>query len=480
MKMTIFSKLLITLLTTAVVVILFMILFMNWSFRTGFANYQYQNDLERANRLAERLGEVWEEHRNWDAFRADRRNWSLVLAEIGEGRFARRAERLNDEHRGRNRPENNPAPPPNQSLAGRLRLLDTDGEIIIGVPVLRADDRSTNLAITVDQQTVGWLQVIQRPLMNDQIAETFRQQQAHNLYMIALFAVGLSVLIALIAARQFVRPVKRLTQGAQTLSKGNYATRIPVTSSDELGDLATHFNQLAESLQLHQEQRAQWIADISHELRTPLAVLRSEIEALQDGIRSPTPERIRSLHSEVLSLGKLVDDLHQLSMSDAGELDSSDLELIDLNEVVSDLIHSNQGRFASKGLSLDNQLSAAPLNVQADYKQLRQVLTNLLENSYRYTDAPGRVLIRSQAKGQKAVLSVQDSAPGVPDEALPRLFDRLFRVDKSRSRALGGSGLGLSIAKNLVEALGGSIYAQHSPLGGLAVYLELPLAEIKQ
>ncbi|HPY42607.1 MAG TPA: ATP-binding protein, partial [Thiolinea sp.] len=237
--------------------------------------------------------------------------------------------------------------------------------------------------------------------------------------------------------------------------------------------------QLAESLQRHQEQRAQWIADISHELRTPLAVLRSEIEAIQDGIRSPTPERIRSLHVEVLSLGKLVDDLHQLSMSDAGDTDTSEVELLDANELLHDLVQSNSNRLASKGLSLEPQLSEQPLRVQADYKSLRQVFGNLLENSYRYTDSPGRVVLGSQVKGNKAVLTVLDSSPGVPDAALPRLFDRLFRVDKSRSRALGGSGLGLSICKNIVEGLGGKIYAQHSPLGGLAVYVELPLADEK-
>lgn len=479
MKMTIFSKLLLTILTTAFVVILFMMLFMNWSFRTGFADYQDRNDLERANRLVERLEELWEEQGNWDSLRMDRRNWSLLLAEIGEGRFARRAERFNEEHRGRGRQDNNQPPPPNQSLAGRLRLLANNGDLIMGFPALRPEDKVTDLAIRVEQQTVGWLQVIQRPVINDQVAETFRKQQAHNAYLIALFAVGLSVLMALLAARQFVRPVKRLMQGAKTLSEGHYSMQIPVSSSDELGDLAQRFNQLAESLQRHQEQRAQWIADISHELRTPLAVLRSEIEAIQDGIRSPTPERIRSLHAEVLSLGKLVDDLHQLSMSDAGDLETSELEIIDINEVMQDVLQTSGTRLASKGLNLESQLQVQPLFIQADYKGLRQVFGNLLENSYRYTDAPGRVVVASQQKGNKAVVIVQDSSPGVPDAALPRLFDRLFRVDKSRSRALGGSGLGLSICKNIVEGLDGQIDAQHSPLGGLAVYVEFPLVDVK-
>ncbi|MFZ1570501.1 MAG: ATP-binding protein [Thiolinea sp.] len=474
MKMTIFAKLLITILTTAFVVILFMMFFMNWSFRTGFADYQHRNDLERANRIVERLEETWAEQQDWEVLRLDRRSWAILLGEAGEGRRARRAEHLGNEHGRGQQP-----PPPLQSLAGRLRLLDKNGQVVVGTPDLRRNDSTTNLAILVNSQTVGWLQVVQRPMINDQIAETFRQQQAHNAYLIALFAVGLSLLIALIAARQFVQPIKRLMQGAKTLSEGHYSTQIPVTTSDELGDLATRFNQLAESLQRHQEQRAQWIADISHELRTPLAVLRSEIEAIQDGIRSPTPERIRSLHAEVLSLGKLVDDLHHLSLSDAGDTDQSELELLDVNELLRDLVQSNSHRLANKGLSLEQQLAEQPLRVQADYKSLRQVFGNLLENSYRYTDTPGQVVLRSQRKGNKAVLTVLDSAPGVPDAALPRLFDRLFRVDKSRSRALGGSGLGLSICKNIVEGLGGSIDAQHSPLGGLAVYVEFPLADEK-
>ena len=140
MKMTIFSKLLLTILTTAFVVILFMMFFMNWSFRTGFADYQYRNDLERANRLTERLVEYWEEQHSWNALRLDRRNWSGLLAEIGEGRFARRAERFGEDHRGHNRQNNDQPPPPNQSLGGRLRLLDKSGAVIMGVPVLRPEE----------------------------------------------------------------------------------------------------------------------------------------------------------------------------------------------------------------------------------------------------------------------------------------------------------------------------------------------------
>lgn len=482
MKLNIFAKLFITILTTAFVVMLFIMVFMNWSFRTGFTDYQYRNDLERAGRLTDVLAEMWIPNGSWEFIREDRHNWSLALAEIGEGRYAnanrrqqRQLEQQLEQQGDRPPPAANPPPPPSSSLVRRMCLLDLDKRIVIG-PHPGPNEKLTVLPIEAQGQVVGWLHVMQPEVITDALAGAFQEQQARNAYLIALFAIGLSALVAFLAARQFLRPVKRLAAGATMLAQGHYTAHIPISSQDELGDLAGHFNHLADSLKRNEELRAQWIADISHELRTPLAVLRSEVEALLDGIRQPTLDRIRSLHSEILSLGKLVDDLYQLSLSDSGEWDTSALETLDVNDILEDVLGSATQRLREKQIGLQAKLSPQPLRVRADAKRLRQVFGNLLENSYRYTDPQGRVVVSSQCQAGKVLVTVEDSTPGVPDEALPRLFDRLFRVDKSRSRALGGSGLGLSICKNIIEAQGGRIYAQHATLGGLAVHIELPVA----
>ncbi len=489
MRLNIFAKLFLAILATAFIVILCVMLFMNWSFRTGFDNYQYENDVVKTERLAIILAEGYQAQGSWDFILIDRANWAQALADIGEGDPRRpqrrgappppppgeegRPARWDRESRPERAQPRLPPPPDTFSLPGRLTLRNLQEQVIIGRP--RPATAVERIPVKWDEQTLGWLELAKGERVPDQVTEGFLQQQVRNAYLVALFGVLLSLLIAFLIARQFLRPLRRLTQGAKTLAQGHYSTRLPVNANDELGDLAMHFNQLAASLKRNETLRAQWITDISHELRTPLAVLRSEVEALQDGVRKPTPERINSLHAEILSLGKLVDDLHQLSLADADEWDNSSLEVLEINTVLADALTGAAVRLDEKGLALTVDLQAGFWQVCGDAERLRQVFSNLLENSYRYTDAPGQIKVSSHIEQGWVIIQVDDSKPGVPDESLPRLFDRLYRVDRSRSRALGGSGLGLSICKGIVEAQGGRIHAQHSPLGGLTVCVAFPL-----
>jgi two-component system sensor histidine kinase BaeS len=361
----------------------------------------------------------------------------------------------------------------------RLNVLDANQQLVIGSPNgerLRPDRHSKieKIAIRAAGNAVGWLMIQQGNGMAEGMSKTFMGQQMRNLYLIALFATGLSFLLAILLIRHWLRPVHSLTQGAQALTAGKFATRIEVATQDELGRLAQAFNTLAEALQHNETLRQQWIADISHELRTPLAILRSEIEAMLDGIRQTTLERIQSLHVDVLAMGKLVEDLYQLALSDSAELNLA-TEAVDLTEVLTDVALGAEARLQEKHIRLTTRFDPQQhLWIRGDADRLYQLFANLLGNSYRYTDEGGQVEILAQQQDDKVMVSIHDSAPGVPDAALPHLFERLFRVDKSRSRALGGSGLGLSICKNNVEAHGGTIRAAHSPLGGLLIEVVLP------
>jgi two-component system sensor histidine kinase BaeS len=287
-------------------------------------------------------------------------------------------------------------------------------------------------------------------------------------------AFALSIVVALFLARQLLLPIRRIVTGVKALATGNYHTRIKANGHDELGQLSQHFNSLAQTLQQNEVARRQWIADISHELRTPLSVLRGELEALQDGVRKPTPERIHSLHSEILSLSKLVEDLYQLSLSDAGGMNYHK-EAINLTDIVLDVQQHFVSRFADRGINL-REISNPQiiLPVFADKRRLQQLFSNLAENSCRYTNEGGFCEITLYRTKQTVMVTFQDSAPSVPQAALPKLFDRLFRVEKSRSRELGGAGLGLAICKNIVEAHGGIILAYQSQYGGLSIQVELP------
>jgi two-component system sensor histidine kinase BaeS len=219
------------------------------------------------------------------------------------------------------------------------------------------------------------------------------------------------------------------------------------------------------------------LSDISHELRTPLTVIRGEIEALQDGIRQAGPEALQSLHAEVLRLNQLVDDLHQLMLADAGELPCH-MTRVHLGAAIRPVLERYRSRAQAAGLALEWQLPSPDLEVRADPGRIAQVLVNLLENSVRYTDRGGAIRVTLAGSGAAALLTVDDSAPGVAQGTYRQLFERLYREDSSRQRkdgAASGSGLGLAICKALVAAHGGTIEACPSPLGGLQVRLALPL-----
>ena len=218
----------------------------------------------------------------------------------------------------------------------------------------------------------------------------------------------------------------------------------------------------------------QWIADISHELRTPLSVLRAEIEALQDGVRQMTPERLNSLHSEVMNLNRLVNDLYELSMSDIGALNYQK-QLIDVSETLNKTLESHQDEFDSKNITVAFEPDSKPRQINADPERLQQLFSNLLINTLRYTDAGGKLEIKLDRDKSRVLIIFEDSAPGVPDDDIPHLFERLYRVESSRNRETGGTGLGLAICKNIVEAHEGNIVAETSTLGGLKITIDLPV-----
>jgi two-component system sensor histidine kinase BaeS len=358
-------------------------------------------------------------------------------------------------------------------LHQRVTLLDAKGDYLAGrVP---GDLPLVHRAIEVDGRTVGLLGVAPSQRPSDAMAFAFLEQLRSSLWPIVAAAVGLSALAAVLLARHFRQPIERLAEGAGALAGGRYEVRLPGTRSDELGELARHFNALAQQLESAEGARRQWVADTSHELRTPLAVLRAQLEALQDGVRSATPETVEAMLRQVLALNKLIDELYALARADVGALDCKPLPL-DLWEVATAHAQGFAARLQAAALAFEQGAAPARSRVLADPDRLRQVLDNLFENSLRYTAAGGCIALHAHADTTHLHLVVDDSAPGVPEEALARLAERFYRVDASRSRAHGGAGLGLALCRRLLEAQGGGLAFAHSPLGGLRVTLSLPLA----
>lgn len=365
-----------------------------------------------------------------------------------------------------------PGPPPDRfSLRDRIGLVDASGNPLAGMV---ATPESPRRALQVDGKTVGYLTLMAAADPADAIAQAFLVAQRQQLLLIALVCVLLSGLAATMLAAHFRKPIRQLLQATQQLTRGRFETRLDAERSDELGALADAVNRLATMLEQHETSRRQWVADTSHELRTPVAVLRAQIDALIDGVRQPNAAQFSAMQRQIAALGKLIDELHQLSRADVGQLEHH-MSLLNPWDIVLAEAESFRDRFMNAGLRLRLQPPAQSPALQADASRLQQVLGNLLENSLRYTDEGGEVRISTAIENRRWLLHVDDSAPGVPAEALAQLGTRFFRVERSRNRALGGSGLGLALCQRIVEAHGGQLQFQPSELSGLRVTLSLPL-----
>lgn len=292
----------------------------------------------------------------------------------------------------------------------------------------------------------------------------------------ALAALIVALLVSLFISRSLAAPIRAMTRASQRMAEGHYSERVPAGGSDEVGQLAASFNTLAEKLEQVEAMRRRLIGDVAHELRTPLTAIKGSMEGLVDGILPAAPETFEQVAAEADRLNRLVDDLQELSRVESGAftLDLALLSLLDLAETARKRLAAP---YAAKGVSLTLDLPPDLPPVRADTDRLLQVLTNLLNNALQYTPSGGRVTLSAGKRGRELLVRVTDTGIGIPAEHLPHIFDRFYRVDKSRSRQSGGgSGIGLTICKHLVEAHGGRIWAESSGEGqGSTFTFTLPL-----
>jgi two-component system sensor histidine kinase BaeS len=467
------QKLFLAFAATAGLVVGALLLWHHWSFHYGFLAYVNEAELAKLEALRDDLEASYAQTRSWD-FVDGRDRWlAQVFIRAGTGAEAAHGSSL------RGLPDEPHGPPPPHrrdhglGLSERLSLRDAAGSLLAGAP--KTLPHSARRDILYDGEVVGYLELAPLETLTDRPEVQFMTQQRDALYVAAVAILVIAAGAAALFARSLAAPIGELAEGTRALAMGRYDTRIRLEQRDELGRLAEHFNALAQTLERNREARKQWVADISHELRTPIAILRAELEALEDGVRVLDTGAIGSLSAEVARLGALVDDLYELARSDAGAL-TYNKQVIDLGAVLEETMDAFRDRYAAARLLLELRRGvAAPVLGDAD--RLRQLFANLLENSLRYTDPGGSVRIIQAVQDGRVRVTVEDSAPGVPDASLPKLFDRLYRVDASRSRETGAAGLGLAICAGIVKAHDGTITARHSPLGGVAIDIELSLHE---
>ncbi len=470
MKIGITYRLFLSILAATSLAILSLFLIMRWNIDRGFYQYLKTLDQSRLEQMANNLEEAYDEHGNWDFLRDNPRFVIGSLLNARSDYAAAGTSKIIEA--GKEMP-----PIPHGPRGGRRSrwpfiVLDAERK-----PVFGNTEETEGMdfrPVFHNGKTVGYVGLLPpKQFLNPHQLQFLRQQK--SALILAAGGMVLAVMIfSLPLAKRLVRPIRAMTAATGDLASGKYTVRVPVGSLDELGLLARDFNTMALTLEKNEQARRQWVADISHELRTPVAVLRGELEALLDGIRTITPETIQSLHAEAMRLNRLVDDLYQLSLTDIGAL-TYQKENLDLDTVLGDSIEAYRTEFGRKGIGITKNFSGErEILVFADRERLNQLFTNVLENSLRYTDRDGELVIGLTSTEGQVTIEFQDSTPSVPEGELDRLFERLYRVEGSRSRTSGGAGLGLAICKKIVEAHEGTISAHPSPLGGLLIKITLP------
>ncbi|MDA8352799.1 MAG: ATP-binding protein [Firmicutes bacterium] len=300
----------------------------------------------------------------------------------------------------------------------------------------------------------------------------FEQALIQSTLWTALGAVVLAIVLSWLVARRITSPLVIMRKSAEAITEGNLQTRVPVHGQDELAELGQAMNHLTEQLERQEHLRRQMTSDVAHELRTPLATLKSHMEAFEDGIWQPTPERLRAVTDEIDRLIGLVGDMQQLTLLESPEFVLEQREE-DLSDIVEQTLVNMRTSFDRKGVTLKSE-NAGPVHAFVDRRRMAQVLVNLLSNALKFTPQGGVVTVRTKRQGPEAILTVQDTGKGIPREELQRVFERFYREDHSRNRQSGGSGIGLTIAKKLVESHGGTIRIESEPGTGTTIHVRVP------
>jgi two-component system sensor histidine kinase BaeS len=463
-----------------------------WNLRSGFNDYMAARDSERLQQFATLIAEHLQKSSGLEALTDGGLELRKLLDEFAQRQgLAVRA------------PIPGPplAPPPNlgngfigppapmglppgsppglpgpEGFGSRIGVYAPDGRLVLGVPLEASAPGVLARPVTVRGNVVAWVRMRPVALVPDAVEAAFLRRQYLGIAVLAGALLALGLLGARWMAGRWVRPLLGIQEATARIARGELTIRLPTTRSDEIGDLIRNINSMAEGLEHLETARRRWIAEISHELRTPLTVLRGEIDALAEGIRPLTLEAVGSLREEALRLGAMVDDLHLLAMADLNALPCYFMEC-DALQLTQRVQQRFDRRARAAGIYLELTMPAEnALPVYWDSQRMEQVLANLLDNSLRYTDAPGRVRLTIQRQQERVLLLVDDSKPGVPAADLGRLFDPLYRSDSARGRHRAGSGLGLAICAALVRAHGGRITAAASELGGLSILVDMPLS----
>jgi len=459
---------------------------MQVGFNKGFFNYRKALEKQFNDNLVLTLESYYQEYENWDTLTRNKQLWHELISQsstelVNDGRFRQPPPRQLPRPQmsrpmKRRAHENHDKPSPNRRLRNQqlppMILLDKEKEFIVGMRVKNHDSISFS-PIKHNNLNVGYLGIQQDKSVHFKQDKIFTDNIKKMLFKMGLLMIVIAVFVTFPIAKYFTRLINQITDATKKVAAGDFSTRIKTDRKDELGDLAEHFNLLAKSLESNSESQKRIIADIAHELRTPISVIVGEIEAIQDGIHTANENTMSLLHSQISSLKNLVNDLHDLSESDLGSL-KYQMQRFDLLKLLEQCYQNHKLSFSQKNISLILQSTDKPCFILGDTNRLNQLFNNVLSNSMQYTEDGGRTEIEIKCHESFIEVKISDSGPGINIDQLDKIFDRWYRGEKSRNKNSGGSGLGLSICKEIVKAHNGEIHAFQSQLGGIEIFIKLP------
>lgn len=453
-------------------------LLINSALNRQFQEYVYKNEEVRNKRIVETLAELYRANGNWDFLR-----WQAPHMGMMTGVMTGVQVRVLDN-------SGEPVYDSASDWRGHMRMMWNMG-FQSRADVAGADQPSVSLPIVVNGERVGTalLTSLDRQGIWSRQDELFRRTINRSIITAGIVAGLFAVLASFLVARRIVHPLQSVTEAARAMQAGNYGQRVEIATDDEIGELGQAFNKMAGHLQEVEFLRRKLTADVAHELRTPLSTIRSYVEAFQDGVMPPDKEHLTAIQEEVIRLVQLVNDLQELSVA---ENKSANIRTVpaDLREVAATVAERLRPLFVEKGLELSVELPEEPVPVKIDASAMSRVLHNLLFNAYKYTESGGRVAVtaaiarglrletrpdRGGRVGLEVRLSVADTGIGIAPEALSHIFERFYRADESRARDTGGTGIGLTIAKELVEAQGGRIEVESRQGRGSMFTVVLPV-----
>ncbi|MBB1268863.1 ATP-binding protein [Shewanella sp. SR44-3] len=494
--MKIHNKLFLILFSFSLILVIMLVLLMQWSIGKGMVDYVNTKEVEALKPVVTKLAQIYKEDHGWQAMTGHHPRFrQLIETQLQGDEFAPRRHNFPPPRRPlrerppkdgphalqqgpRDKPPAARLPPPEHQA--RYALLDANGELVVGKYLDHLNYSKS--AIDVNGITVGYFAVSKRDSLTQGYEVEFIEQQQQYLWLIGLLAIALVLLITRPLARHLVEPIKVITRGMHKLTQGDYQHSVDLKRQDEFGQLSRDYNELAITLAANETTRKRWLANISHELRTPVAILRGELEAMIDEVRPLTMVNVASAHDEVKHLQRLIEDLHLLTSADIGAMHYRKQEE-ELTQVLASELDKYRSYLASAGITLnvqpaiESEVSQHPILIYADITRLHQLFENIINNAIKYSSATELTLTikREVSPHDTVLISFEDNGIGVDDKHLAHLFEHLYRVDDSRNRQTGGSGLGLSICRHIVAAHQGEIWAEKASLGGLAIHIRLKI-----